>query len=180
MLKVIDIFKTEKAMKVLEFFLANPETEFYQTEIAKKLKISRVTLLKWLRLLTKNELLESEVKGKSKYYRLNKDNPIVKQMKVLLTISKLYESVKPLKGENIEVYLYGSCARGEDTEKSDVDILILGKLERKKLVDLVEDMRKTMGREVKPVIFNPLEYSSLARKDRIFYENIEGSKIRLL
>ena len=180
MVQFADILKMKKAIEVLEFFLEHPETEFYQTEIANKLKISRVTLLKWLDLLTKNGLLELKTRGKSKYYKLNKDNPVVKQIKVLLTISKLYGPVKNLKEENVEVYLYGSCAKGEDVEESDVDILIVGKLEKGKLIQLVEDMKKIMKREVKPVVFNPLEYSNLVRKDRIFYENVEKNKIRLL
>lgn len=180
MIQLSGILKIKKAAELLEFFLNNPDTEFYQTEIAKQLKISRTTLLKWINLLVENGLLEMKIRGKEKYYRLNKENPVVKQIKVLATVSKLHESIKILKGENVEVYLYGSCARGEDVEESDVDILIVGKLEKRKLVELVESMKKSTGREVKPVVFNPLEYSNLARKDRVFYENIERNKIRLL
>ena len=48
MSEVLDVFKSGSAMDLLEMFLSNPESEFYQSEIARKSGLSRATSLKWL------------------------------------------------------------------------------------------------------------------------------------
>ncbi len=178
MIKIVEILKARKCVELLEFFLEKPETELYQTQIVKNVNISKATVLKWLGVLASYDLLKTRTEGRLKRYKLNLDNPIAKQLKILIMVSKLYSIALTLKG--VEAYLYGSAARGEDTEKSDIDILIIGKIERKKLVEFAEIAKKIMKREVKPIILTPLEYSNLIRKDRIFYDNVEKSKIRLI
>jgi predicted nucleotidyltransferase len=79
-----------------------------------------------------------------------------------------------------KVYLYGSVALGEDDQASDVDILIVGRLEKEEILELVEKMREKLRKEVKLHVLTPLEYSLLARRDKPFYESIEDSKIRIV
>jgi len=178
MVQIIDILKSKKPFEIIEFFIENQDKEVYQSEIARKLKISRNTALKWLSILNKNNFINEKTRGKMKYFWLNKDNVVVKQIKILVNVSKLFSVLKSLDG-NLEIYLYGSVARGEDDERSDVDLLIVGKIEKDKLVKIVEDAKETMKREIKPLVLTPLEYTELSRKDKILYENIEKSKIKL-
>ncbi len=180
MVKPLDIIiKSRKAMEILEFLLNN-EGERNQANLIKSIKISKTTAIKWLGILDRKGFMISEVKGKSKFFILDYNNPVIKQLKILLTVMRLYGVFSEFKNEGMEVYLYGSAARGEDTKNSDIDILILGKIENKKLVKLAEIASDNLKKEVKPLVLNPIEYSNLIRKDRIFYENIEKNKIKIL
>jgi predicted nucleotidyltransferase len=178
MIQVIDILKSKKAFEIIEFFIENQDKEFYQSEISRKLKMSRNTVLKWLSLLGKNNFLNERVSGKMKYFELSADNVVVKQIKILMNVAKLFDVFKHIEG--VEVYLYGSIAKGEEDRESDVDILILGKIENKELVKIVEKAKSALERETKPLVLTPLEYAELSRKDKTLYENIEKSKVRLL
>jgi len=178
MVQMIDILKSKKAIDIIEYFIENQGTELYQSEISRKLKISRNTIFKWLKILSEKNLLKMRISGKAKYFKLNRDNVIVKQIKILINVAKLSEIFKDVKG--VEVYLYGSVAKGEDDKKSDIDLLIIGKMERKELIKVVESAGKILKREVKSLVLTPLEYAELSRKDKVLYENIEKNKIRLL
>jgi predicted nucleotidyltransferase len=179
MKNLIDIIKSKKAIELLEYLVEHQDEEFHHNQLAKRIKISKNTLSKWLNHLLENDILAASSRGKLKLYKLRKDHPVFKQFKILLTLTKLWDACKKLK-RRVEIYLYGSVALGQDDQASDVDILILGKIENEELLQLVEKMRKSLGREVKPLVLTPLEYSVLARKDRALYESIEESKIRVI
>jgi len=179
MIQVIDILKSRKAFEIIEFFIENQDKEIYQSEISRKLRISRNTAFKWLGLLTKNNFLNERTSGKMKFFWLNKDNVVVKQTKVLINVAKLSDVLRFVE-EGLEIYLYGSAAKGEEDKESDVDLLIIGRIEREKLVKIVEDARHAMRREIRPLVLTPLEYAKLSRRDKVLHENIEKSKVRLL
>lgn len=166
-------------IKVLIFFLRNPTSKNSYSNIRKKIKIAKATLAKYLSFLLKNDLIKVEKVGLSKLYELNRENQIVKQFKILDNILTLNE-IKVL-GEkyNVKIYLYGSAARGEDTEISDIDLLIIGRIDKEKIISSISNISKQTKREIKYIIFTPLEWSQLSRKDTAFYERVEKDKIRL-
>ena len=83
-----------------------------------------------------------------------------------------------------EVYLFGSYARSEATEQSDVDILIdrtgskiRGMFE---MGGLYEDLRASIGKEVDLVTTQTLEQSSTKRRSPLFIQNIQAERMRLI
>ncbi|MBL7160084.1 MAG: nucleotidyltransferase domain-containing protein [Candidatus Aenigmarchaeota archaeon] len=176
-MKTFSILASKKELKILNLFLENQKKEFYQSEIARKTRFSRTTIIKWVKTLEKKQMIIKIKKGMT-YYKLNKENPLIKQLKIMKTISQLQEALKILKDEPIEIYLFGSCARGEDEKESDIDILIIGK--SNKISWFIDSANKIAKKQVRPIVKTPLEYSDLARKDRLFYDNIEKNKIRLI
>jgi predicted nucleotidyltransferase len=180
MVQPLEILKSKGAMGILELFLSEPGRELSQADICRKSGISRTTATKWLRMLKESGMLRPLERGRSVYYRIEQETPVVRQLKVLVTTAKLYGIFRKVKSENMEMYLFGSAARGEDTEKSDIDLLILGKPDRPSVMAAIEDARRIMKRDVKPMFLSHLDYSSMARKDRIFYENVEKTRIRIV
>jgi len=73
-----------------------------------------------------------------------------------------------------EIYLYGSEARGEGLEDSDLDILVIGR--ERAVINKIEAIDK----RVKVSFFTPLEWAKIARDDPAFYERVERDKIRLV
>ena len=83
-----------------------------------------------------------------------------------------------------EVYLFGSYARSEATEQSDVDILIdrTGSKIRSmfEMGGLYEDLRASIGKEVDLVTTQTLEQSSTKRRSPLFIQNIQAERMRLI
>lgn len=163
-----------KTMKLLTFFINNPTSETSQKDIRKKTKISKATAVKWLKYLEKINLITFKKIGVTKLYKLN-NNSIIKQFKILNRII----SLEPLKKLNLEIYLYGSCARGEETEKSDIDILIISNIKRNQIVNKIDNISKKLGKVISFSIFNELEWGMMRKKDPAYYERVEKDKILL-
>ncbi len=83
-----------------------------------------------------------------------------------------------------EVYLFGSYARCEATEQSDVDILIdrtgskiRGMFE---MGGLYEDLCASVGKEVDLVTTQMLEQASTRQRAPSFIQNVQAERIRLI
>jgi predicted nucleotidyltransferase len=69
------------------------------------------------------------------------------------------------------VILYGSCARGEDTSASDIDLYIES-LDKKAIREILPVHQNTLTRELSPIINTPDETYQLKTRDAAFFDNI--------
>lgn len=174
---IYSVLGNKQALTLLRYFALNPNTELSYTRLRSKVKLAKATLTKWLSTLTEQEIILVKNIGTTKLYRADKDNPFLKQFKILTTIGQLQFFKKIAQKLNVEIHIFGSAARGEDHETSDVDILVIGKVNKEDLLRLIE--KEKTGRKIQLQIFAPLEWSILAKKDKAFYERVEKDKIAL-
>ncbi len=82
------------------------------------------------------------------------------------------------------IYLFGSCARGEDTEQSDIDLLVIAEEEHQVILAALENQKKKIKglKHLRLSIhcFRSLEWAQMARKDAAFYERVERDKIQIV
>ena len=105
---------------------------------------------------------------------------------MIYSIEELKQRIAPVaeKYGLREVYLFGSYARSEATEQSDVDILIdrTGSKIRSmfEMGGLYEDLCASIGKEVDLVTTQTLEQSSTRRRSPLFIQNIQAERMRLI
>ncbi len=92
--------------------------------------------------------------------------------------------VRKLLGDNvIEVILFGSVARGEASEESDVDILVIVKKtpwdSQKKLADLVVDYLLKYSIYVSPKVLSVEEFEFMKGINSAFYINVSREGVRV-
>lgn len=177
MFQLNEILGKKVPLKILVFFLENPSHEFSETEVRTKLQLARASTNKWINVLFNCEILQQSVRGRMNLYKLNFNSTVVKHFKILINIIKLLPAFTSLK--SIQVFLYGSAARGEDVEDSDIDLLIVGK-QSKEIFDVIRKIESKLNRRVKPSFYTDFEWSQMARKDPAFYERVERDKIKLI
>ncbi len=170
-----ELFGDKNAWKLLEFFLGNQKAKKSLAQLEKEVPLSRVSIAKGLRKLKDAGLLSEEQIGRSILYFPDNSNPVLREVKKLLIVSYLVKAFRKYRKAGFEVYLFGSCARGDNDEKSDIDILIIAekKEEARSLLKTIKDEK------IKPLIMRRMGYASLSRKDRPFYERVEKDKIRV-
>jgi len=179
MVQLIKLLGNKNIIKTLSFFFRNPTKELSQTKLLKQIKIAKATLIKWLRLLVDERVLLMEKIGVTNLYKLNNDNNIVKYLKILFTISELEPLREISEKYSSFFYVYGSSARGENVETSDIDLLIIGKPDKSGLTKDINNFSEKIKKEIKTQIFSEQEWSLMARKDPAFYERIEKDKVKL-
>lgn len=175
-----DLFSSRYGIQLFRMFIDRPDIEQYQSEIIKKSGLATNTVIKWLKNLVEYGLLIETWKGGLKLYSLNRGSPVVRQMKILLNVAAIYEAIQKFAGTGIELYIYGSTARGEDVADSDVDLLILGKANDSTVMQIVRDVETAIGRQVSPLTKTPVEYAELSRTNSAFYESINRDRIRII
>lgn len=162
-----------------QLLLDNPSTTFSYGQLRQKTKLAKATLTKWLLFLVHFELIHLQILGKNKQYQLNANHSLVHQFKKLNTLIQLEPLTKYFRKKNVAAYLFGSAARGEDTEESDIDLLILGKIYKEEIISEVERVSKKIGKEIRLQVFSLQQWVEAAQKDKAFYERVEKDKVIL-
>ena len=105
---------------------------------------------------------------------------------MIYTVDELRQRVKPVaeKYDLRAVYLFGSYARNEATEQSDVDILIDRSGSKIKgmfeMGGLYEDLCASIRKDVDLVTTQTLEQASTRQRTPLFVENLQAERIRLV
>jgi len=166
---------TKNNQKIIIFLGGYPERKFFSKEITKRLAISLGGAHNALKYLAKEKIVREEQKGNMKFYQINQENPLVRQLKKAVIVKKLMPFVNKIKEDSKEIILFGSAARGEQTAASDIDLFILThnpEIVKKKII---EYKRKKI---IKPIIKTPNQWSELEIKEPEFYREVkQGIKL---
>ena len=166
---------TKNHQKIIIFLGDYPERRFFSKEIAGKLDISLGGTHNALKYLSKEKIVEAEQKGNMKFYQINDENPLVKQLKTTAVIEKLLPLINKIKNACEEIILFGSASRGEQTRNSDIDLFILTHTPEEVKKDISKYQKKIA---VKPVIKTPNQWGELEVKEPEFYKEVrKGIKL---
>ncbi len=143
--------------KVLKLFLDSPTDSFRLREIARLTKISLPSVVNYLKEFEKDGLIKREVKREIPFYVALRDDPnftLYKKISAIFELNKsglidyLWDKLSPQ-----AISLYGSSAKGESIEGSDIDLFVLG---REKNMDVVE-FEKKLGKKIHLFFKNSLK-----------------------
>jgi predicted nucleotidyltransferase len=123
--KPFSFFVATNHQRVMSFLAKYSDREFYEREIARQTGISFGSANKALNDLFSAGILIRQRKGRMAFYRFNPDEPLLGPYKILVSIAMLRPLVAKLKPWTSRLVLFGSCARGEDTSESDIDLFII-------------------------------------------------------
>jgi len=117
--------------KLLKIFLDNPTEDFRLRELSRLSKISPPSVMIYLKEFEEEKLIERFTKRRIPFYKADRDNEKFKHYKRLSILYELHKSgLIDYLWDKIApeaIILYGSFAKGESIETSDVDIFIVGK-----------------------------------------------------
>jgi predicted nucleotidyltransferase len=170
----------ENAFKVLAEFCSDYSKRIYGGQVAKKLKMNQKTVANVLNALEKQNIIKYSTEGKNKYYFLNKLNPQISDTLKILELGRKnnfvakYSKFRELfialekKASGILI-IFGSYANFTSNEKSDLDILILGKIGE------VKDLEEKYGLKINIVRSNKDKFN----KEDVFIKEVIKNHIIL-
>jgi predicted nucleotidyltransferase len=84
--------------------------------------------------------------------------------------------------KGIEVaFIYGSFAKHEETGRSDIDLLVIGKIDENRLLREINKLEKVLKREISYSIFPRDEFShKMKEKDPFITDLVKNPKIFLI
>lgn len=174
------LFDKYSTWKLLRFFALNPSSEVYVNEIAKKIDISTGMCSNILRELETFGLLNKKVMGLAHYYKLS-DNFLTNELKRFIGLFQIYEAglVAKLKENNpsiTSIALYGSYAKGDFIEGSDIDVLLITPDAIKPDINELESILDT---NINIEAFSLGQWLKMKEKNEGFYKAVINNHILL-
>ena len=127
---LIDVKELEEAYpKSILWFFSYPDREFSLSELAEQLNISKTTASTIVKQLVKEGFLKKEVIGKVWRISCNKNHKYNFTKKIAYNLLYIYssdivEKIRYLIPNPRAIVLFGSYRKGDDTEKSDIDLAV--------------------------------------------------------
>lgn len=166
-----------RELNILKVFFESPSKEFSVRDVAKRIKITPATASKQLKDLTKKRFLSYKRERAADLYKANIDSDDYKDLKVYYNIRKLKESgfIEALNKYYLKpaIILFGSAARGIDTEDSDFDIVVIS--ENVKAFPEIKKYEQKLNRRIQ--MFNVKELNDLRNK-HLVNNVLNGIKIQ--
>jgi hypothetical protein len=184
------LFGSNARVKLLKQFLFNPEEKYYIRQLARDLALQVNSVRRELENLKDFGLLKEEAaetekspektNQEKKYYRVNKSFALFEDLKALVAKSQilykedLVKSIEKL-GSIKLLLLTGIFV---NKFNSPIDILIVGRVNKEKLIKTIKDLEKDLGREVNYTLMDATEFKYRRDITDIFlYDVLEGEKI---
>jgi predicted nucleotidyltransferase len=165
-----DYLSSTSQLKVLSFLAKLWDKEFHEREIARRTGISYGSANRVLNKLFADGILVRRQVGRMLFYSFNSRDPLSKTFKIFVSVSILRPLIKKLREYTSEIVLYGSCARGEDTSSSDMDLFVISE-NKENALQTIESYRFRKGFEsmrMEPVILSPQELLKSEKADKEF------------
>ena len=162
------IIGSKSRIKMLELFLFYSEKNFYLREIARLTKENTNAVRRELKNLIDVGIIKREEKGNMIFYEINKTSPLYEPLKtIFMRTESLGKHLKEaLKNKNTKyVLVYGSFASGRETEKSDIDLLIISAIKQSDIIDVISDFERKMLREVNYIIWTEKEFEKRIKEN---------------
>lgn len=176
--------KTRRA--VLSLLYGRADEEFYIRYILRSVSVGHGSVQRELKRLAEAGILRRTLRGRQVYYQANRDSPIFPELKSLITKTAgvgdiLLNALAPL-AERIKIaFIFGSVARGEETRRSDIDLLVVGDVSFMDVVTNLQAAQKVIGREINPTVYPSKEFESKIKANHHFPSILlDGPKISLI
>jgi Predicted nucleotidyltransferases len=171
--------------KLLGYLFSNERAESYVRELARTLDVDATNLSRELTNLERQGIVLSKIRGRQKYFRLNRGFPLYKELRRIVqahvgAAEQLRHALDPLETVT-EAYLFGSFAKNEVDSLSDLDVLIVGDAKTGELEMALRPLEKRLGKQIN---FTSLSRQELAKrlraKDAFLSDVWFGPKIKLI
>ena len=161
-------------MHLIAFFNKFPQ----KREIERRANLNVATIRHDLQKLSQLGLVTSKRDGNRLYYAANRHHPIYPDIRnIVLKTSGLVEVLKPaLSDNNIQIaFVFGSIARQEARADSDVDLMVIGDLGLRRLIELLDGVPNQLGREINPHVMSQQKFAERLHNNESFIKRVMNS-----
>ena len=173
--------KTRRA--ILSLLFTHTEEAFYLREIVNAVGAGLGAAQREVEQLSRVGIIKRMVRGRHVYFQANTECPIFEEIKSLIiktagAADVLKAAFAPLADRIKIAFIYGSFAKGDEHQSSDLDILVVGDITFAEVSSVLSQAQEKLGREINPAVFPPDEFQSkLKSSDHFLKTVLAGKKI---
>ena len=178
------LFKTKLRKKLLAYLFTHSGERFYVRELAGLINDDAGNLSRELRTLEKEGLCISTVKGRLRFYSLNKNYPLFGELKQIVFKTEgvagiLKDTLEKTKGVHL-AFIYGSYANDKENNSSDIDFLVVGNVSRNEFTRHIRALESKINREINFTIYTQEEFEKEKNKEGGFLNLVLKGKTIML
>lgn len=169
---------TKVQQRVLAVVFGNPGRSFYANEVIALAGSGTGAVQRELARLEAAGLVTITRVGKQKHYQANAAAPVFEELRGLVLktsglVDVLRAALAPLAAQINTAFVYGSVAKGQDTAKSDIDLMVVSdSLSYADLFAALEEATNQLGRTVNPTVYSQQELDKRVRADNAFIKRV--------
>jgi uncharacterized protein len=153
---------------VLSVLYGHVGESFYLRQLSRLTGKSLGPVQREVRQLVDAGLITRKIEAARTVYSANRDSPVFAEIKSLVTKTigmhdVLYSALEGLRRKIDLAFVYGSVARSDETARSDVDLMVVGKVDFSNVVSKLADTQKALNREIYATVYSVKEFQSKLR-----------------
>ena len=180
---IMDLFRITKSKlreELLALYFTNPNKKYYLRELERILNFSVGNIRRELVKLERTGVFLSENKGNLVYYYLNKSYPLFEELKSIIFKTsgapKMLQNILEKFNGISQAFIYGSFAKGDEREGSDIDLLIIGEVNEDKLIEEIGELERKLQRETNYAIYEKEDFKKKKEEGNPFVLDILKEK----
>lgn len=166
---LLPVFRSQHQAELLMWLLLHPDQEYGVTDLAHRIGVPLSTLHREVARLDEAGLISSRTLGRNRLLRPNLDHPATPALTRLLEITfgpRAVIAEEFVLGGAEQVVIFGSWAAryaGEAGPPSrDIDVLVVGTVDRADLYEAADRAHARLGIEVNPVVRSARQWDDTA------------------
>jgi predicted nucleotidyltransferase len=173
---LLPIFRSDLQARLLAVLLLGGGTAQTTRALAERTGASAASLHRELHRLEAAGIVDHERVGRTKVYRAVTASPVHEPLRELvertLGVQELLRAAVDRVPGVEAAAIFGSWAAGHVSAASDVDLLVVGEVDRARLLREVREVERIAGREVSVTAFEPAEFERRRRADAGFVATV--------
>ena len=182
---VADALFSGLQQRLLAVLFGQPDRSFYGNELLRLTGTGRGALQRELEKLVSADLVTVTPVGNQKHYQANAAAPIFAELRGIvmktLGLADVLRTALNAVADRIELaFVFGSVAKGTDTHRSDIDLVVVGNAELLALSEALYSTEQALGRAIHLSLYEPAEWRELRANDPVMRQIDQGPKLQLL
>jgi predicted nucleotidyltransferase len=175
---------TPKQQRLLAAILLHPDQEYTLAALQDATTGGVSSLISYVDTLIKAGVVLVRKVRASKLYRVNTEHPLYPELKSIAVktfglVDPVRDALSAYKDSIDRAFIFGSIVKGTSTHSSDVDLIVVGKINLGKLRLALKPVEKSIGRPIHLNVYAPSEFSELSAADPVVKSILEGPIIEL-
>ncbi len=180
-----DFLFTPGMQRVLAATLLHPGRAYTMQELLTLAASGRGNTQRQIDKLLASGVLEEEPRrGRARSIRANTGFFLYPELssiarKSFALTEPLERALRPFAAGIRQAFVFGSVAKGTDTEHSDVDLIVIGAVPLLALNEAMHRVERGLGRAVHLSLYEPDEWHALLDKDPVMAQIAQGPRLEL-
>jgi predicted nucleotidyltransferase len=182
-MSIASVLFSESQSRLYRWVFGEPKRSYHLSELRRLTELGSASVQRELRKLVDAGLVFSEYVGNQRRFQANPASPVFQELvaivrKTLGLQALLTDALASLRPRIRGAWIYGSVAKGTETAKSDVDLMLVGDdLSLGDVLKCLTPLEAEIGRKINPTCYSPDEFNRRRKEPDSFVNRVLGQPI---